>query len=198
MAAPPSSWARSRRAPRNAQVELYQSGDVDYIVATDAIGMGLNMAVDHVAFAATRKFDGFQFRDLNPSELAQIAGRAGRHLNDGTFGVTGEVDGFDEDVIDRLENHNFDNVRMLQWRNPDLEFGSVERLLRSLQAMPKREGLTRAQPGADVIALEAVTRDSSVLSRAQGRAAVELLWSACQIPDYPQHLSCRTCPPGCP
>jgi ATP-dependent RNA helicase SUPV3L1/SUV3 len=169
---------------RNAQVALYQSGDVDYIVATDAIGMGLNMAVDHVAFGATRKFDGFQFRELNPSELAQIAGRAGRHLNDGTFGATGEVDGFDEDVIDRLENHSFDNVRMLQWRNPDLDFGSIERLQRSLSMFPRSEGLTRAQPGADVIALEAVARDSNVLALAQGRAAVELLWSACQIPDY--------------
>ena len=169
---------------RNAQVELYQSGDVDYIVATDAIGMGLNMAVDHVAFAAKRKFDGFQFRDLNPSELAQIAGRAGRHLNDGTFGATGEADGFDQDIIDRLENHRFDSVRMLQWRNPDLDFGSIERLQRSLAVLPGREGLTRAQPGADVIALEAVARDAERASKRHRSRAVELLWSVCQIPDY--------------
>ncbi len=169
---------------RNAQVALYQSGDVDYIVATDAIGMGLNMAVDHVAFGATRKFDGFQFRELNPSELAQIAGRAGRHLNDGTFGCTGEADGFDQEIIDRLENHNFDSVRMLQWRNPDLEFGSIERLQRSLAMLPRVQGLTRAQPGADVTALEAVARDPAIQSLAKGGSAVELLWSACQIPDY--------------
>ncbi len=93
---------------RNAQVALYQSGDVDYLVATDAIGMGLNMDVDHVAFAQTRKFDGFQYRNLNPSELAQVAGRAGRYMNDGTFGVTAEAEGFDQEIIDRLENHNFE------------------------------------------------------------------------------------------
>ena len=103
---------------RNAQVALYQSGDVDYIVATDAIGMGLNMNVDHVAFAATRKFDGFQYRQLNPGELGQVAGRAGRYMNDGTFGCTGEAEAFDQETIDRLENHNFDRIRSLQWRNP--------------------------------------------------------------------------------
>src|SRR5438067_136369 len=105
---------------RNAQVALYQSGDVDYIIATDAIGMGLNMDVDHVAFAATRKFDGFHYRNLNPAELAQIAGRAGRYLNDGTFGVTGEAEPFEAEVVDRIENHHFEPVRMLQWRNRDL------------------------------------------------------------------------------
>src|SRR5438034_5268866 len=113
---------------RNAQVALYQSGDVDYIVATDAIGMGLNMDVDHVAFAATSKFDGFQFRNLNPSELAQVAGRAGRYMNDGTFGVTAGADPFDNETVERLENHRFDSVRMLQWRNRDLDFSSLDRL----------------------------------------------------------------------
>src|SRR5450631_933879 len=102
---------------RNAQVALYQSGDVDYLVATDAIGMGLNLDVDHVAFAADRKFDGFQFRQLSPSELGQISGRAGRYMNDGTFGVSAEADPFDQEVIDQLENHNFEPIRMLQWRN---------------------------------------------------------------------------------
>ena len=113
---------------RNAQVALYQSGDVDYLVATDAIGMGLNMDVDHVAFAATRKFDGFQFRNLNPGELAQVAGRAGRYMNDGTFGVTAEAEPFDQETIDRLESHNFDSVRNLQWRNRDLDFRSLDGL----------------------------------------------------------------------
>ncbi len=113
---------------RNAQVALYQSGDVDYIVATDAIGMGLNMDVDHVAFASTRKFDGFQFRNLAPGELGQVAGRAGRYMNDGTFGVTGEADPFDNETVERLENHHFDNVRVLQWRNRDIDFRSLDNL----------------------------------------------------------------------
>ncbi len=169
---------------RNAQVALFQSGDVDYIVATDAIGMGLNMNVDHVAFAATRKFDGFQFRHLNAGELGQVAGRAGRYMNDGTFGCTGEAEAFDQDMVDRLENHNFDSIRSLQWRNPDLDFGSLERLRRSLSTMPNQQGLTRAQPGADIQALEAVARDAVTADLAKSKNEVELLWSACQIPDY--------------
>jgi ATP-dependent RNA helicase SUPV3L1/SUV3 len=169
---------------RNAQVALYQSGEVDYIVATDAIGMGLNMNVDHVAFAATRKFDGFQYRHLNAGELGQVAGRAGRYMNDGTFGVTGEAGVFDQDMVDRLENHNFDPIRSLQWRNPELDFNSLERLRRSLTALPKHQGLTRAQSGPDIDALEAIARDADIAGLANSRANVELLWSACQIPDY--------------
>ena len=169
---------------RNAQVALYQSGEVDYIVATDAIGMGLNMNVDHVAFAATRKFDGFQYRHLNAGELGQVAGRAGRYMNDGTFGVTGEADVFDQDTINRLENHNFDAIRSLQWRNPELDFTSLERLRRSLATMPGQQGLTRAQSGPDIDALEAIARDASIADLANSTAHVELLWSACQIPDY--------------
>src|SRR5262249_25903134 len=102
---------------RNAQVEIYQSGDVDYLVATDAIGMGLNLDVDHVAFASDRKFDGYQFRRLNAAEMAQIAGRAGRASRDGTFGTTGRCPPFDQEIVDRLESHNFEPVRVLQWRN---------------------------------------------------------------------------------
>ena len=154
---------------RNAQVALYQSGDVDYIVATDAIGMGLNMNVDHVAFAATRKFDGFHYRQLSPGELGQVAGRAGRYMNDGTFGCTGEAEAFEQETIDRLENHNFDRIRSLQWRNPDLDFGSLERLRRSLTTMPQHDGLTRAQAGPDIQALEAVVRDSAVADLAKSR-----------------------------
>ena len=169
---------------RNAQVALYQSGDVDYIVATDAIGMGLNMNVDHVAFAATRKFDGFQFRELNAGELGQVAGRAGRFMNDGTFGVTGEAEAFDPDMVERLEHHNFDPIRTLQWRNPDLDFASLERLRRSLSTFPRKEGLTRAQAGPDVDALEAIARDPAIADMVKSRSDVERLWSACQIPDY--------------
>ncbi len=169
---------------RNAQVALYQSGDVDYIVATDAIGMGLNMDVDHVAFASTRKFDGFQYRQLNPSELGQVAGRAGRYMNDGTFGVTGEADPFDPEMVERLESHNFDHVRMLQWRNRDLDFSSLERLKQSLNQLPQIQGLTRAQPNADILAFEALVRDAATRDLAKSRKDVERLWEVCQIPDY--------------
>ncbi len=122
---------------RNAQVALYQSGDVDFLVATDAIGMGLNLDVDHVAFAGTRKFDGQVHRALTPAELAQIGGRAGRHMNDGTFGVTGGVEPFSADVIERLETHTFDTVKSLQWRSRDLDFGSLDRLRDSLRQTPR-------------------------------------------------------------
>src|SRR5262245_11189182 len=137
---------------RNAQVALYQSGDVDFLVATDAIGMGLNLDVDHVAFAGVRKFDGQTHRELTPSELAQIAGRAGRHMNDGTFGVTGNVQAFSSDLIERLETHAFDNVKSLQWRNRDLNFRSLDRLRESLRLLPVEQRLTRARMADDTLA----------------------------------------------
>src|SRR3977135_2224436 len=117
---------------RNAQVALYQSGDVDYLVATDAIGMGLNLDVDHVAFASDRKFDGYQFRKLNPGELCQIAGRAGRAMRDGTFGTTGRCPPFEPDLVQALESHAFDSVKVLQWRNTLLDFSSIGALSASL------------------------------------------------------------------
>jgi len=169
---------------RNAQAALYQSGDVDYIVATDAIGMGVNMDIDHVAFAATRKFDGFTYRGLTPAEMGQVAGRAGRYMNDGTFGVTGEADPLDQETVDRLENHNFEPVRMLQWRNRDLEFTSLDALKASLSALPRFPGLTRAQAGSDLLALDLVSREADTARLAQGREAVERLWEVCAIPDY--------------
>ncbi|MGF7158423.1 ATP-dependent RNA helicase SUPV3L1/SUV3 [Rhodoligotrophos appendicifer] len=169
---------------RNAQVALYESGDVDFLVATDAIGMGLNMDVDHIAFAQARKFDGFNFRDLTPAELAQIAGRAGRHMNDGTFGVTGEVDPFSREIIDRIENHNFESIKYIQWRNRELDFSTVESLMRSLAEAPSIAGLMRAQSGADQLALEQLANDPDVRNAAKGREAVTKLWEVCQIPDY--------------
>jgi ATP-dependent RNA helicase SUPV3L1/SUV3 len=169
---------------RNAQVALYQSGDVDYLVATDAIGMGLNMDVHHVAFAGTRKFDGFGFRELNPAELGQIAGRAGRYVNDGSFGVTADASPFETEVIDRLENHRFEPVRMLQWRNCNLSFKSVDALKASLAAFPNHSVLTRAQAAPDVIALDLVTNEADLVELITGSPDVELLWDVCQIPDY--------------
>jgi ATP-dependent RNA helicase SUPV3L1/SUV3 len=169
---------------RNAQVALYQNGDVDFLVATDAIGMGLNLDLDHVAFAALRKFDGQVHRDLTPAELGQIAGRAGRHMNDGTFGVTGQVPPFEAELIDRLENHAFDQVGMLQWRNRKLDFGSIESLKDSLRETSDHPRLIRSRMVDDVIALENVSHDAGVRELASGRAGVALLWEMCQIPDY--------------
>ncbi len=169
---------------RNAQVALYQSGEVDYLVATDAIGMGLNMDVDHVAFAATRKFDGFHFRELTAAEMGQIAGRAGRHLNDGTFGVTARAAPLDADVVEALEEHRFPPVKVAQWRNRRLSFASVERLLASLAARPHRQGLTRARMAADFAALETLSRQEEIIRLADAPQRVKLLWEACQIPDY--------------
>ncbi|WP_072396071.1 helicase-related protein [Hyphomicrobium sp. CS1GBMeth3] len=169
---------------RNAQVALYQSGDVDFLVATDAIGMGLNLDVDHVAFSAVRKFDGQNFRNLTPNEIGQIAGRAGRHMNDGTFGVTGNCEPFDSDLVERLETHTFDNVRVLQWRNRRLDFGSLDRLRDSLREMPNEHRLTRARMADDVLALETLANDREIARLASTPAAVGRLWEVCQIPDY--------------
>ncbi len=169
---------------RNAQVALYQSGDVDYLVATDAIGMGLNLDVDHVAFASDRKFDGYQFRKLNPAELAQIAGRAGRATRDGTFGTTGRCDPFEPELVQALESHTFEPIRMLQWRNSSLDFSSIGALQASLAATPSEPGLTRAPTAEDILVLEHAARDKDVRALAVKPAAIERLWDACQVPDY--------------
>src|SRR5690349_3308460 len=169
---------------RNAQVALYQSGDVEYLVATDAIGMGLNLDVDHVAFASDRKFDGYQFRKLNPAELAQIAGRAGRATRDGTFGTTGRCDPFEPELVQALESHTFEPIRLLQWRNTDLDFASIGALQASLAAPPNEQGLTRAPIGEDILVLEHAARDEDVRALARDRAAIARLWDACQVPDY--------------
>ncbi|MEF2073401.1 helicase-related protein [Consotaella aegiceratis] len=169
---------------RNAQVELYQAGDVDFLVATDAIGMGLNLDVDHVAFAQDWKYDGFQFRQLTPAELGQIAGRAGRHVRDGTFGVTGQVDPFSPEIVEALESHSFPPVKVLQWRSDDLDFGSVDSLKASLDQVPPTDELTRTLPAVDQRALEFLSRDTGVAARAKGARSVELLWETCKLPDY--------------
>ena len=169
---------------RNAQVALYQSGDVDYLVATDAIGMGLNLDVDHVAFASDRKFDGYQFRRLNPAEFAQIAGRAGRATRDGTFGTTGRCDPFEPELVQALESHNFQPIKVLQWRNTDLHYASIAALQASLGTVPSSQGLTRAPIAEDIQVLEHAARDSDVQALARTRQAVERLWEVCQVPDY--------------
>ncbi|AZO21254.1 helicase [Mesorhizobium sp. M1E.F.Ca.ET.045.02.1.1] len=169
---------------RNAQVEIFQSGDVDYLVATDAIGMGLNLDLEHVAFAQNRKFDGYQYRNLTAAELGQIAGRAGRHLRDGTFGVTGQVDPLDEGLVEKIEGHDFDPVKVLQWRTADFDFSGLDALKRSIETNAPVEGLTRALPAVDAQALEHLSRDEGIRALATGRERVALLWEACALPDY--------------
>jgi ATP-dependent RNA helicase SUPV3L1/SUV3 len=169
---------------RNAQVALYQSGDVEYLVATDAIGMGLNLDVDHVAFASDRKFDGYQFRKLNPAELAQIAGRAGRATRDGTFGTTGRCPPFEPELAQALESHSFEPIRLLQWRNTALDFSSIGALQASLAETPRETCLTRAPIGEDILVLDHAGRDDEIRAMATTRHAVERLWDVCQVPDY--------------
>ncbi len=153
-------------------------------MATDAIGMGLNLDVDHVAFAQDWKYDGFQYRQLTPSEYGQIAGRAGRHVRDGTFGVTGRVDPLDQDLAEAIEAHDFASVKVLQWRSRKLDFASVDALKASLDALPPSPELARSLPAVDQRALEFLSRDDAVMARANGARNVELLWEACKLPDY--------------
>jgi len=169
---------------RNAQVQLYQSGDVDFLVATDAIGMGLNMDVDHVAFAARQKFDGARLRQLAPSEIGQIAGRAGRYMNDGTFGVTADCESFEDELVQRVESHRYDPVRVLQWRNGELDFRSLAALNESLDAPPPERGLTRARPASDAVALKILSEDDEIKALATARETVARLWDVCQLPDF--------------
>ncbi|HEY2883644.1 MAG TPA: helicase-related protein [Rhizomicrobium sp.] len=169
---------------RNAQVELYQSGDVDFMVATDAIGMGINMDVDHVAFSSLEKFDGFGVRPLRPEELGQIAGRAGRHMNDGTFGVTAEADPLADELVARIESHRYDPVRVLQWRNSALDFRSLDSLLGSLDEPPPTKGLVKARPASDYVALRHLSIDDRVRAIATHRDSIHRLWEACQLPDF--------------
>ncbi len=169
---------------RNAQAELFQSGEVDYLVATDAIGMGLNMDVDHVAFAATTKFDGRQRRALRADELGQIAGRAGRFQTDGTFGTTASAPAFDESMVQRLEDHNYDPVRTLFWRNRALDFSSAKTLLATLKAAPTRKGLIRVGRAIDEQVFSALADEHNSASYLGSQDGVRRLWQVCQIPDF--------------
>ncbi len=180
--------ALSPRA-RNAQVGMYQAGEVDYLVATDAIGMGLNMDVRHVAFSALSKYDGNRMRDLLPAEIGQIAGRAGRHMSDGTFGATADLQGMDEEVVQRVEAHEFDTLRTLMWRNNDLDLRSVEGLRRALEQKPPYPFLRRARHADDQRTLESLVQMPDVAARAVGHDAVQLLWDVCQVPDFSKTLT---------
>ncbi|MBI1199064.1 MAG: phosphonate-binding protein [Phenylobacterium sp.] len=169
---------------RNAQVGLYQSGEVDFLVATDAIGMGLNMDVDHVAFAGLRKFDGKRTRYLHPQEIGQIAGRAGRYQTNGTFGVTGEAEDLDPDLVEAVENHEFEPVAGAEWRNAKLDFSSLPALMWSLARPPDREGLRQAAEALDETTLKALAEDEVVAARVRDRTNLMRLWDVCQTPDF--------------
>ena len=169
---------------RNAQVKLYQDKEVDFLVATDAIGMGLNMDVDHVAFANLSKFDGRRPRRLTAPEIAQIAGRAGRGMRDGTFGTTGTCPPLEDDLVRAVEGHSFDPLEELYWRNADLDLGSIDGLLASLQAGPPRHGLVRGPDATDLETLMALSRETDIRDLARNRRQVRLLWEVCGIPDF--------------
>ncbi|HRO14250.1 MAG TPA: helicase-related protein, partial [Paracoccus sp. (in: a-proteobacteria)] len=169
---------------RNAQVAMYQAGEVDYLVATDAIGMGLNLDIRHVAFEATHKFDGRRLRPLFPHELGQIAGRAGRHTEPGTFGVTGEASELDEGLIDAIENHRFAPISRLVWRNSALEFGTVDRLVQSLEQPSGDEWLGRGREADDLSALKVLRDLPEIRDRVTHPKDVRLLWDVCRIPDF--------------
>jgi ATP-dependent RNA helicase SUPV3L1/SUV3 len=169
---------------RNAQVGLYQSGDVDHLVATDAIGMGLNLDIDHVVFTGLGKFDGVGPRALTPAEVGQIAGRAGRHVRDGHFGPTVELGPFAPALVEAVETHRFAPLRTVFWRNPDLDFFSPLSLLASLEVRPKQPFFIRMRHADDHRALALLVRDPDTMALARGRPAVELLWEVCRIPDF--------------
>ena len=169
---------------RNAQVELYQSGDVDFLVATDAIGMGINMNLDNVYFSNLKKFDGKKSRKLNLSEIGQIAGRAGRYLNDGNFGVTGQCKDINPENIDLLENHKFEEIQSLFWRNSELNFDNPLSLIKSLDEKPKENWLRKIHECEDEKALKFFLREDSLRSVNFDKQKLKLLWECCQIPDF--------------
>ncbi len=182
---------------RNAQVALFEAGEVDYLVATDAIGMGLNLALDHVAFAGLAKFDGRRTRRLDPVEIGQIAGRAGRHMRDGTFGTTADQGDIPPEVVDAVEQHRFLALRRLYWRSRELDFASPRSLLKSLERRAPLAELQRVRGAEDQEVLSALAQDPEVIERATARARVRLLWDVCQIPDFNkammgQHVSLVT------
>jgi len=173
---------------RNAQVAMYQAGEVDFLVATDAIGMGLNLDIEHVALAADVKFDGRETRPLEVTELAQIVGRAGRYLRDGSFGTLAPLPAFSKGVVQQLEAHRFGHQRLAYYRNAQLDFSSLEALLRSLQKPPTAAALRSAEEADDVALLRALSARPQVCARCQSPTAIETLWGLCRIPNYEKHI----------
>ena len=176
---------------RNSQVNLYQSGDVDYLVATDAIGMGLNMDIEQIYFSNLKKFDGKKTRRLNLVELSQIAGRAGRYKNNGIFGTTGDCENLNSDEIEKIENHNLPSTRVLYWRNSNLNFNNEEKLISSLEVKPTDKNFIRSNESGDEIVLRFLLKKN--VENNLYSTNLKLLWECCQIPDfekkgYGQHI----------
>ncbi len=169
---------------RNSQVSLYQSGDVDYLVATDAIGMGINMDLNNVYFSNLKKFDGKKLRRLKLSEISQIAGRAGRNLNDGSFGITGDCGEISAEEIELLENHKIDEIHTIFWRNPNLNFKSGDKLIKSLEERPSKSWLRKASECEDEKVLKYILKDTEKLQIFNNENELKLLWECCQIPDF--------------
>ena len=169
---------------RNAQVQLYQSGDVDFLVATDAIGMGINMDLENVFFSNLKKFDGRKLRRLNMSEIGQIAGRAGRYLNDGNFGITGDCKEISAEEVELLENHKFEEIKMLFWRNSNLNFNNALSLIKSLEEKPNRDWLRKIHECGDEKLLKYFLKDMKGHNIKNNQETLELLWECCQIPDF--------------
>ncbi|MCO4746256.1 MAG: hypothetical protein KC912_15770 [Proteobacteria bacterium] len=174
---------------RNAQVALFQSGEVPYLVATDAIGMGLNLDVHHVALAGLSKFDGISRRALSAAEVGQIAGRAGRYTQGGTFGTTEQVGELEPELVRRIEKHDFERLQRAYWRSPDLDFGSVDALLHSLDAKAPHRRLVRVKDSGDEEALRVLAGDDAIRRRAVGEGRVRLLWDVCRVPDFRKTLT---------
>jgi ATP-dependent RNA helicase SUPV3L1/SUV3 len=169
---------------RNAQVALYQSGDVDFLVATDAIGMGINMDLENVFFSNLKKFDGKKLRKLNLSEIGQIAGRAGRFLNDGNFGITGDCKEMRAEDVELLENHKFEEIKMLFWRNSNLNFNNALSLIKSLEERPNKEWLRKIHECEDEKLLKYFLKDMEGQNIKNSNRTLKLLWECCQIPDF--------------
>ena len=169
---------------RNSQVSLYQTGDVDYLVATDAIGMGINMDLSNVYFSNLKKFDGKKLRRLKLSEISQIAGRAGRYLNDGTFGITGDCSEISPEEIEFLENHKIDELHTIFWRNPKLNFKNGDTLIKSLEEKPNKSWLKKVSECEDEKVLKHILKDTEKLEIFNNENELKLLWECCQIPDF--------------
>ena len=168
---------------RNSQVELYQKGDVDYLVATDAIGMGINMDLDNIYFSNLKKFDGKKLRRLNLSEIGQISGRAGRNKNDGSFGITGECKEITSEEVELLEKHKFEDIRNIFWRNSNLDFRSINNLIKTLEEKPNKDWLRRISECEDEKVLKYLIKDNE-LKIEEKSEEIKLLWECCQIPDF--------------
>ena len=169
---------------RNSQVKLYQSGDANFLVATDAIGMGINMDIDNVSFSSIKKFDGKKTRRLNLSEISQIAGRAGRHINDGTFGITGQCENLSTNEIEKLEKHNINNINFIYWRNSELNFESLDNLIRSLEKKSNSDFLVRTNDCEDEKVLKFLIKNKEEVKTVNTKYSTQMLWECCQIPDF--------------